>query len=67
MSQAHLMRICTGFPVIVFGGYYGQLEDRAVNIANIAEVHSKIVFESKIKEGLVVQGLSLWEWLLYDK
>ncbi|MQR88386.1 hypothetical protein GFV16_21160 [Bacillus megaterium] len=51
-SYAYMYR----FPRHCFWGYYGQLEDRAVNIA---EVHSKIVFESKIKEDLVVQGLSL--------
>ncbi|WP_264467353.1 hypothetical protein [Priestia aryabhattai] len=40
MSQAHFMRVCTGFAAIVFFGYYGQLEGRAVNIA---DVHSKII------------------------
>lgn len=37
--QKHFF-ICTDFAVIVFGGYYGQFEDCAVNSA---VVHSKIV------------------------
>ncbi|KRD92497.1 hypothetical protein ASE46_22070 [Bacillus sp. Root239] len=60
MSQAHFMRVCTGFAVIVFFDITGSL--RAVLL--ILQMYTRKslfedVFESKIKEGLVVQGLSL--------
>ncbi|MCM3543153.1 hypothetical protein [Priestia megaterium] len=60
MSQAHFMRVCTGFAVIVFLDITGSL--RAVLL--ILQMYTRKsliedVFESKIKEGLVVQGLSL--------
>lgn len=60
MLQAHFMRICTGFAVIVFLDITGTLRTVLLILQRYARKSLfEEVFESKIKEVLVVQGLSL--------
>ncbi|AJI20449.1 hypothetical protein DJ91_2746 [Priestia megaterium] len=60
MLQAHFMRICTGFAVIVFFDITGALRTVLLILQRYTrKLLFEEVFESEIKEVLVVQGLSL--------
>lgn len=60
MLQAHFMRICTGFAVIVFFDITGTLRTVLLILQRYTRKSLfEEVFESEIKEVLVVQGLSL--------
>jgi len=60
LLQAHFMRICTGFAVIVFLDITGTLRTVLLILQRYTRKSLfEEVFESKIKEVLVVQGLSL--------
>lgn len=60
LLQAHFMRICTGFAVIAFFDITGTLRTVLLILQRYTRKSLfEEVFESEIKEVLVVQGLSL--------
>jgi hypothetical protein len=60
LLQAHFMRICTGFAVIAFFDITGTLRTVLLILQRYTrKLLFEEVFESEIKEVLVVQGLSL--------